>query len=148
MIEFLEHVRAPHDFLHSAARWLRPGGLLYITTPNADSLNRRLLGLQWSIFSPPEHLTIWSARGLRHALTKAGFKVQRLRTEGLNPCEIIARLRPRNREARQVDRNTTAFALNNTFSTSPLRRAVKKSINRALSAFQAGDTLKVWAVRS
>jgi SAM-dependent methyltransferase len=148
MIELLEHLPAPISLLQQAARWLRPGGLCYITTPNARSLNERLLGFEWSIFSPPEHVTIWTARGLRHALTKAGFKVQRVRTEGFNPCEILARLQARNEAAQPVDRNTTAFTLNATFSSSPFRRAVKAGINRCLSAFQAGDTLKVWAVRN
>jgi len=148
MIEFLEHVPSPDQFLLTAARWLRPGGLLYITTPNVNSLNRRALGLNWSIFSPPEHVTIWSAHGLRHALGKAGFEVRRVRTEGFNPSEILGRLRARNDARKPVDRNTAAFALNGAFSSSRFRRAVKSGINSGLSVFQAGDTLKVWAVRS
>ena len=147
MIEFLEHVNRPQDFLRSAARWLRPGGLVYITTPNAESLNRRFLGLEWSIFSPPEHMTIWTARGLCSALTEAGFKIHRVRTEGFNPAEIIARFNHRNQTARPVDRNNAGFALNNAFSSSPFRRAIKTGINRCLSTFRLGDTLKVWAVR-
>ena len=148
MIEFLEHVPAPDLFLHAAARWLRPGGLLYITTPNAESLNRRLLGLQWSVFSPPEHVTIWTARGLRLAMTNAGFRVRRIRTDGLNPTEIIARLRHNDQSDAPISRNTAAFALNSAFSSSRSRSAVKAVINRCLSAFRLGDTLKVWAVRS
>ncbi len=148
MIEFLEHAPAPDQFLQTAARWLRPGGLLYITTPNAESLNRRLLGLQWSVFSPPEHVTIWTARGLRHALTKAGFQTRCIRTDGLNPTEIIASYRRRNQGAPAVHRNTAAFALNSAFSSSRLRRAIKAGINRCLSTVRIGDTLKVWAVRS
>jgi 2-polyprenyl-3-methyl-5-hydroxy-6-metoxy-1,4-benzoquinol methylase len=148
MIEFLEHMPAPNKFLQSAARWLRPGGLLYITTPNANSLNRRLLGLQWSIFSPPEHVTILTSRGLRAALAKAGFQARRIRTEGLNPSEIVARFRPRNQAAPATDRNTAAFAINSAFSSSPSRRLIKAGINRCLSASGVGDTLKVWAVRS
>lgn len=148
MIEFLEHASAPEQFLLAAARWLRPGGLLYITTPNAESLNRRFLGLQWSVFSPPEHVTIWTGRGLRLALTRAGFETRRIRTDGLNPTELIARYRRRNQGAPPVHRNTSAFALNSAFSSSPYRRGIKAGINRALSALRIGDTLKVWAVRS
>jgi hypothetical protein len=122
--------------------------LLYVTTPNAESLNRRVLGLEWSIFSPPEHMTIWTARGLRTALANAGFNDQRVRTEGLNPSEILARLRPRNSTQKTVDRNAAGFAINNAFSKSAIRRAVKAGINRGLNLFQIGDTLKVWAVRA
>src|SRR4030095_6309944 len=147
MIEFLEHVTEPSSVLRSAAQWLRPGGLLYITTPNAGSLNRHFLGLDWSIFHPPEHVTIWTARGLREALAQAGFSLQQIRTEGFNPCETLARLRHRSEPAHSVDRNTAAFALNSTFSSSSFRRTVKAGINSCLSAFRIGDTLKVWAIR-
>jgi SAM-dependent methyltransferase len=147
MIEFLEHVPAPAHFLKAAARWLRPGGVLYITTPNAQSLNRWLLGLEWSIFAPPEHVTIWTARGLTSALIRAGFRPQRIRTEGLNPVEILARWRHQNGTRPPVNRNQTAVELNDAFSRSPLRRALKSTINHCLSAFRLGDGLKVLALR-
>lgn len=147
MIELLEHIPAPDRALRSAARLLRPGGLLYITTPNAKSLNRRMLGLEWSIFRPPEHITIWSACGLRAALDRAGFEIRRIRTEGLNPYEILARWRSRDGIVEPVDRNQAAFALNRAFSTSPPRRILKTVINRSLSIFGIGDTLKIRAIR-
>lgn len=145
MIELLEHVSNPQDFLCAAARWLRPGGVLYLTTPNAKSLNQRLLGLEWSVFSPPEHLTIWTAKGMRKALSQAGFNKLRIRTEGLNPSEMLARLRSR-KEA--VNRNQTGAALNQVFSASSSRRALKMGINYFLTSFQMGDSLKVLAIRS
>ncbi len=147
MIEFIEHVSDPGQFLLDAARLLRPGGLLYITTPNAKSINRRVLGLQWSVFSPPEHVTIWTARGLGHALAQAGFRTHRVRTDGLNPCEVIARLRPRD-QPQAVSRNQSGLALNSAFSSSPARRALKTSINHCLTALRIGDSLKVWAIKN
>src|SRR5262249_55429731 len=39
MIELLEHVPDPDQVLKTAACLLRPGGVLYLTTPNADSVN-------------------------------------------------------------------------------------------------------------
>jgi 2-polyprenyl-3-methyl-5-hydroxy-6-metoxy-1,4-benzoquinol methylase len=145
MIEFLEHVSKPEEFLKAALRWLRPGGILYLTTPNAQSLNHRLLGLGWSIFCPPDHLTIWTARGLRAALSGAGFKCRRIRTDGLNPCEIIARFRRNDKIAGSINRQQAAANLNSVFSSSPFRRTVKSGINTLLSAFRAGDGIKVWA---
>jgi SAM-dependent methyltransferase len=148
MIEFLEHVLVPAQFLQAAARWLRPGGLLYATTPNAGSLNRRLLGLEWSIFHPPEHITIWTARGLREALAQSGFQTRQIRTEGFNPCEILARWRSRGGRAVMADRNQTALSINRALAHNPWRRALKAGINRGLSALRIGDSLKVWALRS
>jgi ubiquinone/menaquinone biosynthesis C-methylase UbiE len=146
MIEFLEHIPDPDNFLRSATRWLRPGGALYLTTPNANSINRRLIGLDWSIFNPPERLTIWTARGLSHALARAGLRPRRIRTEGFNPSEILARrVRPKSVE---VNRNQTAVVINQAFSSSSFRRAIKTSINHCLSALRVGDSLKVWAVHN
>jgi transposase len=73
VVELIEHVFLPRLFLTSAFRWLRPGGLLYVTTPNVSSLNYRALGIEWSIVAPPDHLTLWTRRGLGWALRDAGF---------------------------------------------------------------------------
>jgi 2-polyprenyl-3-methyl-5-hydroxy-6-metoxy-1,4-benzoquinol methylase len=147
LIETLEHVPGPRGFLADAARLLRPGGLLFLTTPNADSLNRRFLGASWSVISPPEHLTLWTARGLRAAASSLGFRVDRLRTEGLNPVEILARARPSPGGA-PVHRNEAALALNTAFSRSRWRRACKAAVNSGLSLLRVGDTLKLWARRT
>jgi SAM-dependent methyltransferase len=146
MIEFLEHVPTPARILRDAARWLRPGGLLYLTTPNLESLNGRLLGLSWSIVSPPEHAVLWTASALRSALSVAGFRVVRIRSEGLNPVELLARLRSQSNRA-PVDRNQSAFALSEALSRNRFRRALKRVVNAGLSAFRLGDTVKVWALR-
>jgi SAM-dependent methyltransferase len=146
LIETLEHVPEPRSFLADAARLLRPGGLLFLTTPNAGSLNRRLLGPAWSVVCPPEHLTLWTARALRVACGSLGFAVERLRREGLNPVEILARVRKA--EGPPVHRNEAALALNTALSGSPARRAVKVTANAALSLLGLGDTLKLWARRT
>jgi SAM-dependent methyltransferase len=147
MVEFLEHVPEPATFIDEAARWLRPGGLLFITTPNARSVNRWLLGTRWSVFSPPEHLTIWTARALRNALRRRGFRVLAVRTDGLNPAEIVARFRAPAGNPPSVNRNQAAFALNEAFYRTPARRATKRAANAVLSILGIGDTLKVWAER-
>jgi 2-polyprenyl-3-methyl-5-hydroxy-6-metoxy-1,4-benzoquinol methylase len=144
MIELLEHVPNPQQVLQSAARWLRPGGLLYLTTPNAESLNQRLLGLKWSVIAPPEHIALWTPKGMRHALAKAGFQDLRIRTEGLNPYEIMAYWRSQKEE---VNRNQMGTKLNQAFTSTPSRRALKTGINHLLTAFQLGDGLKVYATR-
>ncbi|HKV37597.1 MAG TPA: class I SAM-dependent methyltransferase [Blastocatellia bacterium] len=147
MIEFIEHVLNPAQFIASAFKFLRPGGALYLTTPNVQSLNARLLGIDWSIFAPPEHAVIWSAKGLAFALKQYGFKIQTIRADGLNPAELVARARGNKggTGAPAVDRNQAAFALNAAFSSSRWRRAVKQTINQGLTVFRMGDSLKVLA---
>lgn len=146
MVEILEHIPAPDQILGSVAHLLRPGGIFYLTTPNGDSLNRRILGADWSVFSPPEHLVIWTAKGLCQTLARNGLRPARIRTEGLNPSEIVRRLRPR-RSGPAPSRNEAGFKLNETMSSSPWRRRLKTGINCCLSLVRLGDSLKVWATR-
>jgi 2-polyprenyl-3-methyl-5-hydroxy-6-metoxy-1,4-benzoquinol methylase len=148
MVELIEHVPNPDFFLETAYNLLRPNGLLFLTTPNTNSINRRCLGAEWSVISPPEHITIWSAGGLKEALNRNHFTMQKIRTEGFNPVEIIGKYRPAAKtDKAPVHRNEAAFALNEAFNHSSWRRAVKSTINRGLSFFKLGDGIKVWAVK-
>lgn len=145
MMECLEHVTDPRHFLVNAARLLRPGGLLHLTTPNARSLNYRLLGLNWSVVSPPEHLTLWTVQALRDAVRALGFLHPSIRAVGFNPFDLRSRLLPGSRKEAGGGRTDTAFALNTAFSRNALRRMAKDLINSGLSLSGTGDTLKLWA---
>ena len=146
MIEVLEHLRKGRAELERAAQLLRPGGALYLTTPNGGSLNRRLLGGRWSIIAPPEHRAIWSPKGVQMALLHSGFGRIDVRTTGLNPADLISRLRSRRQGAHS--RVALGYHLNAALSSSRPRRALKKIANVCLSAFGIGDSLKVWAIRA
>jgi hypothetical protein len=70
-----------------------------------------------------------------------------VRTEGLNPSEVRARLGSPCVGAPPSSRNDAALALNEAFSRSRVRRGLKAAINWGLSVLSVGDTLKVRAVR-
>ena len=148
MVELIEHVVSPRPFLAAAFRWLRPGGLLYVTTPNVSSLNYRILGIEWSVVVPPEHLNLWTGRGLGWALRDAGFEPVTIRTEGLNPFEILGRLRRRRGEVcAGYHRNRAVQGLATTLERHSLGRAARAAVNHFVRAFGVGDTLKAWAIR-
>jgi SAM-dependent methyltransferase len=88
----IEHLNDPAAFLEEAARVLGPGGILVLTTPNADGLQARLLGPKWrsAIF---DHLYLFSLRSLAALLESHGFAVQKSATwggwaKGLRPAFI------------------------------------------------------------
>ncbi len=146
MVELVEHVPAAAFFLGAAHRLLRPGGLLYVSTPNARSLNRRVLGSAWSVVSPPDHLVLFSPQALTARVRAAGFAVRTVRCEGLNPAELLARLR-RRQLSPSFHRQQAATEVAEAFTRSPLRRAAKRAANSLLSPPRLGDTIKIWSVR-
>ncbi len=52
----LEHLPSPMAALRRCAALLRPGGCLFVWTPNADSFEARLLGTYWHGYDMPRHL--------------------------------------------------------------------------------------------
>ena len=44
-IEIIEHLENPFRFVRECARLLKPGGLLFLTTPNVEAVNSRLIFL-------------------------------------------------------------------------------------------------------
>lgn len=148
MVELIEHVPNPDFFFETAHQLLRPNGLLFLTTPNNSSINQRWLGADWSVIAPPEHITIYSPNGMKKALSRNGFSLSKIKTEGFNPVEIIGKYRATAKEdGAPIHRNEAAFALNETFSSSHWRRAVKTTINQGLSFLKLGDGIKVWAIK-
>lgn len=145
LVELVEHVEAPLGFLKEARRVLRKGGCLYVTTPNAWSLNRWYLGARWTVFGPPDHITIFTPPGLRRLLRQAGFDKADLRTEGLNPFEIL-HSRGRAAPAADLNRVVEGTKLCESLSASPGRRGVKTLANAVLSLLRVGDSVKARAI--
>jgi SAM-dependent methyltransferase len=77
----IEHLNDPGNFVREAGRILKPGGRLYISTPNISGLQARLFRGRWrsAIF---DHLYLFSVRTLRLLLEGAGFRVERIVTWG------------------------------------------------------------------
>jgi len=65
IITVLEHVRRPDIFLNNALRLLKPGGCLYLTTPQSSSFASNLLGKRWPYIIPGEHLNMPSIQGMK-----------------------------------------------------------------------------------
>lgn len=74
MSHVIEHVHDPIATIRHCHRILRPGGFLWIATPNLGAQGHATYGEHWRGLEPPRHLFIFSSSSLKLALRKAGFK--------------------------------------------------------------------------
>jgi hypothetical protein len=68
---------------------LRPGGLLYIETPNIGSSGHARFGRNWRGLEPPRHLVLFSWASLERLLQQQGFRIRK-RLYKLGPVARMA----------------------------------------------------------
>ena len=73
MSHSIEHLHDPVASLKEARRILKPGGVIWIATPNLDSAGHQIFGAHWRGLEPPRHLMLFTPKSLALALTQAGF---------------------------------------------------------------------------
>ena len=144
LIEVIEHVTDPLRLLRAAATFLRPGGMLYLTTPNFNSLSRHLLGASWSAIHPREHRSYFTVGLLGSLLKTFGFAVRGVRTTGLNYHEVVNRLVLHKEDSGRGKLQETRAEIERSAGLTLL----KSSTNCVLSLLRLGDTIKVYAERS
>jgi SAM-dependent methyltransferase len=82
LFDVIEHLDAPGAGLAQIRGALRPGGHLFITTPDLGSLAARLTGSNWHYIDMDEHVSLFSLASLRALLHREGFDVRQARTIG------------------------------------------------------------------
>ena len=76
----IEHLHDPGRAIERACGLLRPGGALWLATPNIDALGHERFGPDWFGLDPPRHLVLFTPRGLEGLLRRAGFsELRRIR---------------------------------------------------------------------
>ncbi len=81
MCDVIEHLGDPKGDLTSIHKALKPGGILYLVTPNIRSLSARLLGGYWWGLRPA-HIFYFSDETMRRMLDECGFDVVESRSFG------------------------------------------------------------------
>ena len=72
LADVLDQVRDPRAFLAGVRARLKPGGILFLATPNLDSWPARVLRNRWKQFQPG-HLWYYKSSTLQTLLLRAGF---------------------------------------------------------------------------
>ena len=74
-LDVIEHVPTPVETLAAVSRLLKPGGWLFVTTPDTGSIPARLLGRRWHFFHE-YHLSYWTRQTLTAAAARHAFAVR------------------------------------------------------------------------
>ena len=85
MSHVIEHVLDPVATVAKLHTLLKPGGVLYLETPNVSSLDARLWRGHWGLIHFPRHLVLFDRSTLRRLLEEGGFRVESTSWE-INSC--------------------------------------------------------------
>ncbi len=80
MFHVIEHVDDPGAVVRQAARWLSPGGVFAVETPNVESWDARLFRHRfWGGYHIPRHWNLFTPSSLQRLLEDQGLDVVRTR---------------------------------------------------------------------
>lgn len=139
--EVLEHIYDLKEHTSCIYSLLRKGGLFYFTTPNFNSLSRRILGGEWTIIEYPEHLSYYTVKTIHLLLAQTGLKKLSIQTTGISLQRFSASVQP---SANSIGKDEQARQKieNNRFL-----KFMKGAINVLLNVLNLGDTLKGYYVK-
>ncbi|NMQ20634.1 class I SAM-dependent methyltransferase [Candidatus Competibacter phosphatis] len=98
--EIIEHINNPRKVLMNIHYLLNKDGILYITTPNFNSIERKVLGKNWGMICYPEHISYYSPKTLHKLLTQCGFEKIYLYTENISIFRIVQYMQRRKAKKR------------------------------------------------
>ena len=132
--EVIEHINNEVEEVQNFFKLLRPGGIVYVTTPNFNSVSKKLLGSKWSVFSYPEHLAYYTPHTLKKLFRNSGFKTLSVKTTGISPSRLYAK------ENEGYD-GTRDEELRIKTESSFIWNTAKKLANGFLNFSKSGDTI-------
>ena len=116
MIEVIEHIQEPEPLVESILSTLKPGGLLYLTTPNTHSLECLLLKSHSDIFGF-DHSSLFSKKSLKHLFNHSNWDLVLLSTPGKRDVLILLDALPQ-----VILHLLTLFPIKSSFLQRPLKQ--------------------------
>lgn len=74
-VDVIEHLDSPYHFLLEIKRVLKKGGILFIQTPNINSIFEIFAKEKWFAYTDETHLYLFNRKSLRFILQKSGFSI-------------------------------------------------------------------------
>ncbi|MEZ9526974.1 class I SAM-dependent methyltransferase [Enterovibrio norvegicus] len=73
MNHVIEHISDPLSEIEKIRGILKEGGVLYITTPNTNSITRRIFRDRWRGWETPRHVNMFNTSSAKMLLSKSGY---------------------------------------------------------------------------
>jgi SAM-dependent methyltransferase len=90
MLDVIEHIDDVAGTLELAVRYLRPGGVILLTTGDWNSTVARVTGASWRLMAPPHHLWYFTRTSLGRLFDKLGCREEHFSHPWkLVPLELI-----------------------------------------------------------
>jgi 2-polyprenyl-3-methyl-5-hydroxy-6-metoxy-1,4-benzoquinol methylase len=143
--EVLEHINNPLEETNNFNQLLRKGGLVYLTTPNFNSLLRHRLKERYDVITYPEHLSYYTPSTLKKLFTQCGFRKLKIQTTGIS----LTRLKTSQGQTSQafISETSDDEQLRNKIEEKRYLQLAKTMVNGALTLLGVGDSLKGWFVK-
>lgn len=143
--EVIEHINNPNEELNNFHQLLRSGGLVYVTTPNFNSLLRYRLKAAYNVITYPEHLSYYTPRTLKKLFRKNGFTSLKVVTTGIS----LTRLKTSSGKSDQgiISENSDDEKIRTKMESKWHLQLAKRFVNNTLTLFGVGDSLKGWFIK-
>ena len=76
LLDVIEHLPEPAETLALCSKYLKPEGLIIITTGDFASMVAKLSGANWRLMTPPQHLWYFTPESIRQMSNRLGLMVQ------------------------------------------------------------------------
>ena len=144
--EVIEHINNPIDELTNFYKVLRKGGLVYLTTPNFNSLLRYRLKSEYNVICYPEHLSYYTPKTLKKLFTSVGFKTKKIESTGIS----LTRLKTSKGVSKQsfISKESDDEKIRGQIEKKTHLQLLKFLVNRLLTIIGKGDALKGWFIKN
>lgn len=143
--EVIEHINNPIDELRNFHKLLRKGGLVYLTTPNFNSLLRYRLKSEYNVICYPEHLSYYTPKTLKKVFLNTGFQKKKIETTGIS----LTRLKTSKGSSNEafISKSSTDEKIRGTIESNKMLQIIKKFVNILLTFSGKGDSLKGYFIK-
>jgi SAM-dependent methyltransferase len=76
LLDVIEHLPDPQEALALCAKYLRPDGIIVLTTGDFGSFAARLTGEHWRLMTPPQHLWFFDRDSIALLAKSVGLRVE------------------------------------------------------------------------